>query len=84
MMDMTNFVKERDSAFANFVETDDLDAVKSYCRKYGVAIPDNERVFKASIYKAVQECRGIPEDVKILAAMKCMAIGFKPFMGGAE
>jgi hypothetical protein len=79
-MNMTKFVKERDRAFTEFVKTGDLKAVRKYCRKYDVRIPENERVFKAEIYKAVQECRGIPQDVKDLAAVKCVELGFSPTM----
>ena len=79
-MNMTKFVKERDRAFTDFVKTGDLKAVRKYCRKYRVKIPENERVFKAGIYKAVQECRGIPQDVKDLAAVKCVELGFSPTM----
>ncbi len=75
-MNMAKFVQERDHAFTEFVKTGDLKAVRKYCRKYGVRIPENERVFKAGIYKAVQELRGIPQDVKDLAAVKCVELGF--------
>lgn len=80
-MIINRFVHERDRAFTEFVKTGDLKAVRKYCRKYGVKIPVNERVFKAGIYKAVQECRGIPQDVKDLAAVKCVELGFSPFVG---
>lgn len=77
---INRFVQERDRAFTEFVKTGDLKAVRKYCKKYGVRIPENERVFKAGIYKAVQECRGIPQDVKDLAAVKCVELGFSPTM----
>ena len=79
-MNMEKFVQDRDRAFTEFVKTGDLKAVRKYCRKYRVKIPENERVFKAGIYKAVQECRGIPQDVKDLAAVKCAELGFEPYL----
>jgi hypothetical protein len=79
-MRMNRFVQERDRAFTDFVKTGDLKAVRKYCHKYGVKIPEDERVFKAEIYKAVQECLGIPQDVKDLAAVKCVELGFSPTM----
>jgi hypothetical protein len=79
-MNMNRFVQERDRAFTEFVQTGDLKAVRKYCRKHGVKIPENERVFKAGIYKAVQECRGIPQEVKDLAAVKCVELGFSPLL----
>ena len=79
-MNMNRLVQERDRAFTDFVKTGDLKAVRKYCRKYRVKIPVNERVFKAGIYKAVQECRGIPQDVKDLAAVKCVELDFSPTM----
>lgn len=34
----------------------------------------------AGIYKAVQEVTNISDEVKVKAAMKCMKLGFVPFM----
>lgn len=74
------FVKERNEAFIDFVRTGDTKKVRRYCKKYGVEIPKNRKVFAAGIYKAVQECTDIPEDVKALAMQKCLEIGFMPFI----
>lgn len=74
------FVIDRDRAFTAAVVNDDWQAVMMYLRKYGMEIPDNERVLKGSIYKAVQECTNIPQDVKKLAAEKCIKLGFAPTM----
>lgn len=79
-MNMKKFVKDRDSAFCEFVKTGNLKAVQKYCRKYGVSMPGNERVLKAGIYKAVQQCTGIPQDVKDIAAERCKELGFSPYM----
>ncbi len=70
---MNDFVKERDAAFIDFVKTGDSKKVKAYCRKYGVPVPRDYKVFAAGIYKAVQACNSIPEDVKALAMWKCVA-----------
>ena len=80
MTDFKEFVKERDSAFINFVQTGDTKQIIKYCKKYGVTVPKNRKVFAAGIYKAVQECTDIPDDVKTLAMKKCLDIGFNPFV----
>lgn len=74
------FVIDRDDTFTAAVMQDDWDAVQRFVEKYGAPMPTNERVMKAGVYKAVQECTGIPEDVKILARQKCIELGFKPTM----
>ena len=74
-----SFVKERDKAFTDAVTKDDWNAVKKYAKKYGVPLPDNEDVMKAGVYNAVQHCTKIPEEVKVLAAMKCIRLGFDPY-----
>lgn len=78
---IAKMVKERDEAFTDFVLTGNKTKVETYCRKYGVRIPKNEKVFAAGIYKAVQEIKGIPKDIKEMAADKCRQMGFKPEMG---
>lgn len=77
---MSKFSKERDNAFIDFVKTGKTDKVMKYCRKYGVPIPKDEDVMAAGIYKAVQHCTNIPEEIKVLAMQKCFDIGFNPEM----
>lgn len=77
-MNMKEMVKERNEAIIDFVETGNLEKVEIYCKKYKVAIPKNEKIMAAGLYKAAQECIGIPERVKKLAREKCMDLGFKP------
>lgn len=74
------FVRDRNKTFTNAVLKDDWDAVKAYCRRWNVKLPDNESVMKAGVYKAVQAIAGISKDVKETAAEKCVAMGFKPTM----
>jgi len=74
------FVIDRDDAFTAAVMHDDWDAVRRYCKKYKVKIPNNEKVMKAGIYKAAQEIIGLPQEVKDVARKKCIALGFKPTM----
>lgn len=78
--DMKQFVKDRDSAFIAFVMNDNWKPVRKYCNTYGVQMPDNPDVMAAGIYKAVQEVRDMPDAVKRMAAMKCMKLGFTPFI----
>ena len=77
---LNEFVKERDNAFINFVETGNMEMVDAYCKKYGVSMPEDSKVKQAGIYKAVQACTNIPEEVKNKAMVKCMELGFNPFM----
>lgn len=74
------FVEERDRAFIIAVTEDKWDAVRKYSRKYGVPIPADEKVMKAGIYKAVQYCTNIPDDVKGIAMKKCIELGFSPYI----
>lgn len=79
-MNMNAFLRDRKKAFLAAVLHEDWDALKRYCRKYGIPIPKDERVMKAGCYKAVQECTDISEDVKVKAAKRCIALGFFPFV----
>lgn len=79
-MNAEQFVKDRNAAFATFVLNDDWGPVKEYCTNYGITMPDNPDVMAAGIYKAVQEVKDIPDEVKVKAAIKCMKLGFTSFM----
>lgn len=78
------FAEERDRAFIDAVVNDKWDKVRKYSRKYGVPMPKEKNVMKAGVYKAVQYCTNIPEDVKVLAMQKCLQIGFTPFIKPIE
>lgn len=79
-MNLSEFVKERDAAFIDFVKTGNVSRFERYCKKYDIPLPENKKVMAAGIYKAVQECTGIPKAVKVMAAAKCMALGMSPFI----
>lgn len=79
---MRKIARERDRAFEDFVRTGRWGRVRKYCAKYGVKMPVNECVAAAGIYKAVQECSGISDEIKALARERCEALGFKPTMWG--
>lgn len=64
MSDMKKFVRDRDEAFIDFVETGSTVKVRKYCRKYGMDMPKDKKVFAAGIYKAVQQCTNIPQEIK--------------------
>ena len=80
-MDTAKFVHDRDSAFIDFVETGNTAKVRKYCRKYGVQMPKDKKVFAAGIYKAVQQCTDIPQEIKDKAFIKCLELGFSPSIG---
>lgn len=80
MTDITVFVKERDAAFIDFVKTGHTKKLKAYCEKYGVEIPKDKEIMAAGVYKAVQQCTSIPEDIKEMAFIKCIKLGFSPLI----
>lgn len=75
-----NIAKERDDAFIDAVLNDNWDGVIAYSKKYGVPIPEKERVMKCGVFKAVQYCTNIPDDVKGIAMQKCIELGMSPFI----
>lgn len=81
---VNEFAKERDKVFINAVKKSDWQAVRDFSKKYGVPIPKDKKVMKAGIYKAVQYCTNIPDDVKALAMQKCLELGFNPFIAPIE
>ena len=79
-VDMREFVADRNKAMIAFVENDDWGAIRDYCITYGVDMSPNPDVMAVGVYKAVQEVTDIPDEVKVKAALKCMKMGFSPFM----
>lgn len=75
-----SFAEERDKAFIDAVVNDKWDKVRKYAKKYGMPVPKKRNVMKAGVYKAVQYCTNIPEDVKVLAMQKCLRLGFTPLI----
>lgn len=49
-------------------------------KKYGVPFPKSKKAMKVGVYKAVQYCTDIPDDVKEIAIEKCLKLGFNPFI----
>ena len=78
------FAEERDKAFIDAVVNDKWDKVRKYSKKYGVPVPKKRNVMKAGVYKAVQYCTNIPEEVKNLAFIKCLELGFSPLIEPIE
>lgn len=77
---MTKFVKDRHKAFADVLNNDSLEELKKYSKKYGMKMPKDEKVAKAGVLKAIQECTDFTEDEKLKAMFKCIDLGFKPFI----
>lgn len=80
MFDSKQFVLERNAAFVELVMNDNVEAFKEYCNKYGILISNVDEVVKASVYKAVHEVPGMPDEVKAVAFKKCCDLGFYPFI----
>ncbi len=70
----------RDKSMIKAVMEDDWSGIIRECKEDGVPIPDDPRIMKAGIYKAVQYCTKIPQDVKETAMLKCLALGINPFI----
>lgn len=81
---MNKFVKDRHDAFVSAVMNDDWAKIEKYSKKYGVPMPKDENVMKAGVYKAVQYCTDISEEVKGVAMQKCLELGFSPFIEPIE
>lgn len=75
--EIRRFVQERDEAFRRFVMQDDFDAIKRYCARWCVPFAKDERIMKGAVYKAVQECTDLSDEVKALAREKCHALGLR-------
>ena len=46
---MDKFIKDRNEAFIS----GDEKKIKAYCKKYGIAIPEDEEIFWAGVHKAI-------------------------------
>ena len=79
-VNMDDFAEMHDKAIIAFVINDDWNAVKDYCAMFGIDMSDDPDVMAAGIYKAAQEVTTMPDEVKVKAAIKCMKLGFSPFM----
>lgn len=77
---MNNFIKERNEAFSDAVLKDEWKKLKKYAKKYDVSLPKNKKAMKVGVYKAVQYCTNIPEDVKVTAIVRCLELGCNPFI----
>lgn len=77
---MDKLAIERDKAFIDFVMNDNTEKLKAYAKKYGVPMPRSKRVLACGIYKAVQYCTDISEEVKGIAMQKCLKLGMNPFI----
>lgn len=76
---MSRFVAERHVAMVEAIMNDKWDKIKAFAKKYEELIPSDKAVMKAGIYKAAQECADLSDEVKNVAAKKCLEMGFAPF-----
>lgn len=79
-----SYSEERDNAFIEFVKNDNIKPFAKLCKKYHILRPASWRVERVAIYKAVQYCTNIPDDVKVLAMQKCLKMGFNPLIKPIE
>lgn len=83
-MNLRQYSKDRDNAIIELVKTGSLEEWYKVAKKYGMMFPKNERILKASLYKAAQACVNIPEEVKEKAAEECRALGMNPYIFGGK
>lgn len=74
--------RKRDERFIEFVMNDNDKPIKKLAREYLIYLPKSKKAFRGGIYKRVQECANIPDDVKDVAFMKCLKLGMTPFLPG--
>jgi hypothetical protein len=77
---MNDYAKERNNAFIEAVINDNWNPVKTYATKYNMQIPKSGKTMKAAVYKAVQYCADISDEVKEIAIIKCIKLGFNPLI----
>lgn len=84
-MDLEEFMKDRDEAFAS----GDEEKIKEYCRKYDIKIPENEEIFKAGMHKSICNMYLVPDNKISLEQYEksyswLMANGYSPSIAGGE
>lgn len=79
-MNMSELVKDRNEAFVEAVVNDNWDKLRKYSKKYGIPIPRKRAAMKAAVYKAVQYCKDIPDEIKLQAMQKCLEMGLNPYI----
>lgn len=82
MSDLKNYIRERDAAIIDYIETDSLSEWYKFAKKYNLVEPKSERVLKGALCKAAQGCTKIPKEVKLKAALMAIELGFYPYIGG--
>ena len=75
-MDMKKFVKERNEALLSL----DKKKIDTYCKKYGVNMPENENVFWASVHKAILQINSASPEQKEKSRKWLIDNGFKTTM----
>lgn len=75
-----DYAIDRDNAFVAFVGDGDFSHIDALCDKWGLVRLPHTDTGAAAVYKAVQECTGISDNVKATAFAKCVEIGFMPWL----
>lgn len=73
-MDMKNFVQERDAALLSLDEK----RIKTYCRAWGVPIPNSNEVFWRAVHKAVCNITSASTEQRRRSAQWLVAHGSTP------
>lgn len=48
-MDLTNYIQDRNEAFASM----DKEKILAYCEKYKIKVPEDEEIFWVGVHKAI-------------------------------
>jgi NADPH-dependent 7-cyano-7-deazaguanine reductase QueF len=69
-----HFVKERNEALFSLDRT----AIEKYFRKCGIAIPENETLFWATVFKCICNITNAPDELVITAEKWLLMHGMSP------
>ena len=74
------FIKDNVKAYTAFILNDDWDKVKKFYHQYRMAFCSTEEVEKLLVVKDAIWCDSMPDDVRVKAVEKGMAMGMLSFM----
>ena len=74
--ELRKFVKERNAALLSL----DKEKIQKYCEKYGVPIPENEKVFWAGVHKSILHIDAGTDEQKQNSLKWLLENGFSPVL----
>lgn len=74
---LERFLEERNAALFSL----DENRIKEYCRKHGLQIPENKKVFWGAIYKSICNITDAPNEVVEIARQRLKEMGWSENIG---